>query len=260
MARTKLAPIEGQMTVGVRDVPCFPGEQFRMGFPEAIGDASRPVWFGGITPTWEEREAGAWECSGTLGDEVFYSLSLTPGEDLVHVAQRVTNLSGRTWEQSLAFNCFGCGGAPSVRDHECLRHYVGLAGKVTRLIEVPRVFSPRPTVQLYSVEGAPPGAAIPFVSAFAATPEDVTLEPWMAIASRDATRLVAVVSKPALFLFQNMEYSCIHSASSFGRLKPGETGEAVTRVYFVHGTVEQWRERMLEEMGWGGEQGNGGEW
>ena len=63
------------------------------------------------------------------------------------------------------------------------------------------------------------------------------------------TRLVAVVSKPALFLFQNMEYSCIHSGAGFGRLEPGQSGEAVTRLYFVQGAVEQWRDRMLAEMG-----------
>jgi len=249
MARIRLAPTAGQMMAGVLDVPCFPGEQFGMGFPEAIGDASRPVWAGGIAPTWEEREVGAWECSGTLGGEVSYRLRLTPHEDLVHVSQQVTNLSDRVWEQSMAFNCFSCGSAPSARDHECLRHYVGLTGKVTRLIEVPRVFSPRPTVQLYSVQGAPQGSGIPFVASFEATPEDVVLEPWIAIAARDGTRLVAVVSKPALFLFQNMEYSCIHSGAGFGRLEPGQSGEAVTRLYFVQGTVEQWRDRMLAEMG-----------
>ena len=116
-----------------------------------------------------------------------------------------------------------------------------------RLIEIPRKFSPRPTVQLYSVEGQPRGDDIPFVTRFQATP-DAILEGWLAIQSRDGKRLAAVASKAALFLFQNMEYSCIHSAPGFGPMAPGETREAWTRCYFVEATVAGWRERMRKEM------------
>ncbi len=71
----------------------------------------------------------------------------------------------------------------------------------------------------------------------------------MAIQSRDGKRLVATASDPAMFLFQNMEYSCIHSAAGFGPLKPGESGEAVTRVYFVEAGLEDWHARMPADMG-----------
>lgn len=74
------------------------------------------------------------------------------------------------------------------------------------------------------------------------------LEGWLAIQSRGGKRLAAVVSKPALFLFQNMEYSCIHSSPGFGPLPPGKTGEALTRVYFVEASLEGWYERMKREM------------
>ena len=133
-------------------------------------------------------------------------------------------------------------------DHECVRHWCRAGGEFRRLIEVPRQFSLRATVQLYSVEGMPPGQEIPFVANFRATPEEVALEGWLAVQSRDGSRLVATASKPALFLFQNMEYSCIHASPGFGPLGPGESGEAVNKVYFVEASLEDWYERMRADL------------
>ncbi|MCP3914472.1 MAG: hypothetical protein GY711_02820 [bacterium] len=116
------------------------------------------------------------------------------------------------------------------------------------MIEVPRKFSTRPTVQSYSVEGAPPATDVPFAANFDATP-DVTWEGWLAIQSRDGDRILATASQPPLFLFQNMEYSCIHSSPGFGALNPGETGHAWTRLYFVRASLEEWYGRLRIDMG-----------
>jgi hypothetical protein len=247
MPNIRLQPVQGQMALHVLDVPTFPGEGFHLGIPEAIGDAARCVWFGGVEPVWEELGDGAWRQTARREGELSYAITATPREDVVELRLSLTNESDRAWAQSLAFNCFGCGGAGSVSDHECVRHWCGSGGELRRLIEVPRRFSPRATVQLYSVEGAPPGADLPFVANFAATP-DAVLEGWLAIQSRDETRLVATASRPALFLFQNMEYSCIHSAPGFGPLGPGETGEAANLVYFTEGPLDAWRRRMIADL------------
>ena len=247
MPAIRLQPVPGQMAVHVLDVPVFPGEGFHLGIPESIGDAARSVWFGAVEPAWEQLDGGAWRQTARRDGELSYAITVTPHEDVVELRLSLTNESDREWAQSQAFNCFGCGGAGSVSDHECVRHWCGVGGELKRLIEVPRRFSSRATVQLYSVEGAPPGMEIPFVANFAATPE-VVLEGWLAIQSRDGTRLVATASKPTLFLFQNMEYSCIHAAPGFGHLKPGETGEATNLIYFVEGSVEGWRRRMMAEL------------
>ena len=61
-------------------------------------------------------------------------------------------------------------------------------------------------------------------------------------------KLVATVSKPGLFLFQNREYSCIHCGTGFGEVKPGETAEATNRVYFVETTLQAWHPRMKADM------------
>jgi hypothetical protein len=246
MATIRFQPMPNAMGGSFTDIPTFPGAQFGIGYPEAIGDAARACWPNVLTAQCEQLDAGAWRCTGRKEGEVRYTMTITPAEHVVDIHFKVTNESDRPWEQSLAFNCFSCG-APEIRDHECLRHWIRTAGQFKRLIEIPRIFGPRPTIQLYNVEGAPPGKDIPFVAGFRTTP-DIVLEGWLAIQSSDAKRLVATVSKPALFLFQNMEYSCIHSATSFGPLKPGETRKGINKIYFVEQSLEDWHKQMKADL------------
>ena len=248
MAIVSFSPSRGTMAGGLSQPDVFPGEHFGINVPEAIGDAARTVWQNLIKTEWTRKAAGAWQSRATVAGELTYAATLTCEADTADIRISLTNESGRSWAHGLAFNCFNCGHAPSVRDHECVRHWVGSGGRLQQLAGVPRVFGPRPTIQLYSVQGSPPGADIPFVARFAATPPEVALEGWMAIEARDQKRLVAVVSKPALFLFQNMEYSCIHSSPGFGPLAPGETGEARTRIYFATASLPEWYERMKKDM------------
>lgn len=246
MKAISCAGIQGEMSCRLFDIPLFPGRETFLGYPEAIGDAARAVWFGGLRPIWEAREDGVWISRGRRQGELSYEITVTPGEDFVECRFRLTNESSRAWKESLAFNCFQCGMVPEIRDHECVRTYVGLRGRARRLVELPRVFGPRPTIQLYSVEGAPPGTEIPFVASFAATP-DIVLESWIGVLSRDGRKFVATVSKPALFLFQNMEYGCIHSATGFGPLEPGQSAQGSNRVYFVASAPDAWRARIEKE-------------
>ncbi len=247
MNRIRFSAKSGNMAGTIHDVPAFPGESFGIGFPEAIGDVAGVCWFNLIKPSWREREDGAWRSEGRRPGELSYRIDIVPHEDSVDARIRLTNESDRTWERGLAFNCFNCGATPSIRDHDCVRHHVRMDGAFRRLVEIPRRFGPRPAIQFYSVQGQPPGDEIPFVAAFQATSE-ATLEGWIAITDVEGRRLVAAVSRPALFLFQNMEYSCIHSGAGFDSLAPGETGEAITRLYFVESTLDEWYHRMIREM------------
>lgn len=240
--------VQGQMHCWVDSMPAFPGSRLSLGYPESIGDAARPVWFGGLEPKWERLADGAWRSVGRREGELSYAMTVTPGEDFIDIRYRLVNESDRPWAQSLAFNCVQCGMIPEIRDHECLRTWVRSEGKFRRLVEIPRRFGPRPTIQLYSVEGAPRGAEIPFVANFGATP-DVVVEGWIAVTSRDRKKLVATVARPALFLFQNMEYGCIHSGTGFGALAPGEAGEGRSLVYAAEGSIEAWYERMRRDIG-----------
>lgn len=247
MPKIRLAGQNGVMACAVTDVPAFPGEAFTLGYPEAIGDAAAPYWYGSIKPRWESGDDGTWVSSGEQPGQLAYTMKLIPGDDFVTTSFTLTNLSDRTWTQGMAFNCLQCAAAQSVRDHDCERHWVRVNGQLKRLVELPRVYGPRPAIQLYSVEDAPEGKDIPFVANFRATPE-VVAEPWMAIVARDGKRLVATVSKPGLFLFQNREYSCIHSGAGFGKIGPGQTAAAVNRVYFVRCALAEWHARMVREV------------
>lgn len=237
----------GVMACDACNIPGFGPVHYTIAYPEAIGDAAQPVWYSRLQPVWAEEPGGAWICRGELEGELRYALTLTPGEDCVTSRYRLTNLSTRTWSQGMAFNCLQCAWDPAMRDNECLRTWVRSDGQFRRLVELPRVFGPRPALQLYSVEGAPPGRDIPFVANFQSTP-DVVIEPWMAIVARDGRRLVATVSRPGLFLFQNREFSCIHCATGFGPMPPGHTATAVNKVYFVEADLAAWHRRMQADF------------
>lgn len=246
--RILFTPDPTRMSGCLTEVPELPGESFYVNIPEAIGDASQAVWTTDLAADWTDLGAGRWRTQARVAGELDFALTLTPAYDTVDIDVSLTNRSSRIWTDSMAFHCFNCGGAPSIGDFECARHWARTSGQFRRLIEMPRVYSQRPTVQLYSVESAPPATQIPFVAFFEATPA-VVLEHWLAIQSRDGNCLAAAVSRPTLFLFQNMEFSCVHSAPSFGTLQPGQAGEARTRIYIVRSSLPDWHRRMKEEMG-----------
>ncbi len=248
MEKIKFLAEKDKMGAQITNVPGFEGDVFNLNIPESIGPTDMSRWFDIIKCTWQEQEDGNWMGHGWVEGEIEYTVDVQISDDYVDFIIRLTNRSEKAWGETQAFNCFSNRYAASVRDHECKRHWVRTEGEFKRLIEVPRVFGPRPALQLYSVEGAPEGKDIPFVEAFHSTPEDVAIEGWIAIQARDGKHMVAVVSKPALYTFQNREYSCIHSAPTFGSLGPGETGTALTRVYFVEATLEDWYSRMKKEF------------
>jgi len=236
------------MSLLLQDVPAFPGATFNAGIPESIGESARPLWFGNLQADWNPPRDGVLTGGAEQAGALKYTVSVTSTEDTVDLRLSLTNLSDRAWDQTIAFNCFSPIGVREVRDHECLRHWVGMQGKLVRLRSQPRKFGPRPAIQLYPVEGAPPWREIGFVRNFDCTPDGVHFEPWMAIESRDGRRTIATVSKPGLFLFQNRAYSCIHCGPTFGPLAPGRTGHGFTRLYLVQQPLKEWYARMRREL------------
>jgi hypothetical protein len=242
------APDRDSMQTRVTQIPALPGSSFGIHFPESIGSTESAKWFNVVSIHWGEKVNGRWSAKGGLQEELSFTIDVIPYEDHVDLYQTLTNDSSKPWRQTMAFNCFNAGTSSQIRDHDCVRHWTRSGGRFRRLSELPRVLGPRPALQLYSVEGQPPGKDIAFVDGFESTPDDVAIEGWLAIESRDGKKLVATVSKPALFTFQNMEYSCIHSSPTFGPLDPGQTGMAFTRLYFVDATLQEWYSRMTEDI------------
>lgn len=221
------------------------GVVFPLGFPEAIGDIARPVFMTPDQPVkWTEVSPSEHLCEAVVDGELAYAMRVKTAGDTCDVEYALTNNSGRHWAHGMAFNCFNCGYAPPLRDNEGLRNYIGVNGEAKPLAECPRVFSNRPGVQLYSVAGQPPGSELPFVAGFQATPADFAAAPWMIMESKDGRSCAATISTPGLFLFQNSEYSCIHSATGFGRLAPGETSTGSNRMIIAEMTLAE----MVEEM------------
>lgn len=246
-ARIRFTPVPTQYTGFLNDVPAFPGDVFPLNVPEVIGDASHVVLAVNLVPNWIDLGGGRWKTDGHVAGELDFELEVTPAFDTVDLRIVLTNRSTRIWADSLAFPCFNCGDSPTLADFECARHWSRSGGQFRRLVELPRTYSDRPTIQLYNVEGATPVAQLPFLEVFHATSNSI-LEGWLAIQSRIGNRVAASVSKPALFLFQNMEFSCIHAGPSFGTMNPGQTREALTRLYLVRSTLADWYQRMTAEM------------
>ncbi len=248
MKRMRYFSEAGAFNGVISEVPVFPVDSFTVAFPEGVGDTANPKWCHVIKAEWTEKEDGKWRSDQTLEGELVYTIDIEPHEDYIDFWQTLTNKSEKKWEQSFAFDCFNFAGSVEMTDHECTRTWVRTGGEFKRLTEIPRTFGDRPTINLYSVEGAPAGMDIPFVANYKSTPLDVAIEGWMAVVSADGKRLLATVSKQCLFTFQNIEYSCIHTGPGFGALEPGQTGKALTRLYFVEASLEDWYARMVKEM------------
>lgn len=117
MARLRLQGQPGAMACAVTDVPAFPGERFTLGYPEAVGDAAGPYWFGSIKPAWEERDDGVWISKGEQPGQVSYVMTLTPSEDAVTAHFRLTNHSATgsgSWPPCRSLGC-SCSRTASTR-------------------------------------------------------------------------------------------------------------------------------------------------
>ena len=244
----RFVSLPGRMSGLLLDVAAFPGEVFDLNIPEEIGDIAQITSEGSfLRVDWVEQSPGQWFSTGRLAGECSYEVTLVLTDDTVDIQILLTNESNRVWQHGTAFNHFSPHDCPSVRDFEVLRHWVRVGDVFQPLSQLPRVFSGRPGVQVFNVLGAPPVSQLPFANAFQATPS-FTAEGWIAIQSRDGSRLVAIVAKPALFLFQNSEFTCIHAAPDFGTLAPGQFAVTQTRIYFVQSTLLEWYTRMRGEL------------
>ncbi len=247
MPRIMIRPSQDRMNCSL-EWPPLPGEIFRLNLPEAIVNNEGGRWgVREIKPRWEAGPGGRQSYDVEVPGGMRLHVRMQPFEDYVDIRYQVTNLQTTPWTESLAFTCFNHGSVPSINDFELLRTYIWRKGQPYRLIDIERKFSTRPLVQLFGIEGARPWHEIKFVAKFQATPPE-PCEPLIAIQSRDGKHVTGVAAHPALFLFQNAEYSCIHSCPTFGALKPNETGEALTRHYFLEGTAHDLKKRYDEDF------------
>ena len=230
------APVQGT------EILLITHDRFPDGFmsyciPESIGDVNRGIWTAAprtrVKPAWSEAESGgqyySWEREGLLR----YSVLARRDPHSIDVHMSLRNLSDHQWQDTYSFSCFNTCNFPEFTDFDGSRTYLKTDGIYVPITQVERKDSPRPTIQLWYINGG--ARPLGFVEGFQASP-DVYPEGVLLIRSWDRKHLVAVASDRPLFLFANLEFSCIHCCPSFGALKPGEEGRALHRAYVLPDT------------------------
>jgi len=236
--KIKLTPIQKSENLHIESAD-FPGQLFNYHVPEAIGSTDpENTYFSTADPTpakpdWKPFADKGWRYTWTQAHLLAYTVEAVPGEDTIDVKITLKNLSGKTWPQSHAFPCCNFHKAASFSDFEGTRTFLLIDGEWKSLMQIQRKDSIRPLVQLFYVQGKP--RPLGCVERFEATPP-IYPQGIFAVRSYDSKSVIAVTADKPLYLFHNMEYSCIHCCPGFGSLKPGEQGTATNRVFIGKNT------------------------
>jgi len=226
----------------------LPRGAFTYVIPEAIGATDRTVW--GATAEFRmaydwEPDGDAWVCTWEKEGWLDFDVRAWAEDDHLSVRIRLRNLGETAWPNSSAFSCFSPRGALPLADFDGSRTFLLVDGDWTPITQVERIHSGRPTIQLWYVEGR--DRPLGFVESFEATPAFYPAG-VLAVQSYDKRHMVAVTADEPLFLFGNLEFSCIHCCPSFGALGPGEQGTATHRVFFCEDTGLEELTPKLEQV------------
>lgn len=193
---------------------------------------------------WTEPDKyGSISCEWTTEGRIRYETKIVPATDYVDVEMSIENLSDRLWHDVFAFNCVNPVRAPAFKDWELERTYMSQHGKPTVMSTTKRVKGPMPTVGFYLHERTPWGRESPFVRGFHATSPNRTDGSWIITLSDPPGSYMAATSPHAEFLFDNLDRCCIHAAAGFGDIPPGSSSTTVCRLYFAHGSLDDFLTR-----------------
>jgi hypothetical protein len=251
-----LDPVQNNQPLNVSSED-FPGQDFIYVIPEAIGSTGRhpsegvALWGASrdslMEPNWKQDKQGRWCFTWSKEDVLRYKVQASAADDFLNVHIKLTNLSGVTWPESTAFSCFNFSRAPMFADFDGERTFLLIDNTWTPITQVPRKDSSRPTIQLWYVRGQK--QPLGFVENFDATPEEPSaVEGVLAVRSWDGESVIAVSSDKPLFLFNNLEFSCVHCCPAFGALEPGQTGEAFHRAFIGKGLSLEGLGKRLRDL------------
>lgn len=240
-----LTPVQGSEVLTIRS-SFFPGSAFTHTLPEAIGSTSSPVWGAAsataINPAWEKTDEGGWEYQWRRDGLLGFSVRTIAEGNEVTIRMRLQNLSGQAWPESFSFNCLGPRGALEFGDFDGKRTFLLFEKEWVPVTKIQRIHGPRPTIQLWYLRGKV--RKLGFVEAFEATPP-VYPEGVLAVRSYDGKHVIAVSASSPLFLFANLEFSCIHCCPTFGPLQPDQEGAANGKFFICpNTTLDQLRRRL----------------
>lgn len=242
--RILLRPRQGHMGCTAL-VPTLDGQMFALGIPETIGCRERMILnFPEVEIRWTDPDTdGSISCEWTTEGRIRYKTKIIPARDYVDVEMSIENLGDRPWHNVFAFNCVNPVRAPEFKDWELERTYMSRHGKPAVMSTTKRVKGHMPTVGFYLHERTPWGQESPFVRGFHATSPDRTDGSWIVTLSDPPGSYMATTSPHAEFLFDNLDRCCIHSAAGFGDIPPGNSSSTVCRLYFAHGTLDDFLTR-----------------
>lgn len=217
---------------------CFDDSKLVCCIPEAIGPTNEEIPIcnnqpGFWTPTWKKGEDGCWTYSWK-SPILEYSICAFAKDNYVDIKMSLKNLMNIQWQDSHSFSCINPRDWPIFADFEGTRTFLLFEDKWKSILEIERKDSGRPTIQLWYLKDKP--RPLDFVEQFQAT-GPVYPEGVLAVRSRCGRHLIAVTADKPLYLFSNLEFSCIHCCPTFGKLAPGEEGQAFHRIFICKNTT-----------------------
>lgn len=249
--RVKLTPQEGAMSC-LATVPILEGQRFMIVIPENLSSSEGMISRHHLDePHWDAPyESGAVGYRLVKEGKVDYSVKLTPGVDFVDVTITVKNLSEERWTNLYSFNCLHPINAPRFKDWRLERTYMSKDGKPFRMDGTTRINEgPQPymkTLQFYLHEDY--DNVSPSVTQFRSTSPDRTDGSYIVTLSEDGDAYMAATSPKALFLFDNLDRCCIHSAPTLGDVDPGEEASVQVRLYLAKGSLEDFLARYFADF------------
>lgn len=236
MSRLGIEVVQGTEIIKITHEDVFDGcLTYRV--PESIGDTDSGIWAHDprtlVQPQWTQTHDGGWEYSWEREGLLRYTVRTELHERYIDIQLTLQNLHKRTWEKTYAFPCLKTHTSPQFVDYDGARTHLRVEEQYTPITKLRRKDSDRPTMQFWYVDDADRSLGV--VESFDASP-DFRADGFIAVRSWDHGHLVVVTSDKPLFLFSNLEFSCVHCCPGFGTLEPGEMGIAVNRIYVLPDT------------------------
>jgi len=247
--RIVLKPEQRTMRVLAR-VPLLNNQKFKLVIPETIGSRKRLLLnWPDVKINWKGPDKnGAVSCFWTRADVVRYTARVIPATDYVDIEMTITNLSRDSWKDVWAFNCLNPLEAPDFKDWKLQRTYMSAHGQPFLMADTTRIKGHMPTVQFYLHQQIPWTHPPAFCRGFKATSPDQTDGNWIVTFSDPPGSYMAATSLDSLFLFDNLDRCCIHSAPNFGDIDPGQSSTTVSRLYLAKGNREDFLKRYQADV------------
>ena len=242
----QLMPVQGKMQCNL--LLNLEGERniFALTVPETIGNRERMLLnFPETDLQWEGPDPdGIVTTSWTKDSVISYTLKFIPYSDYVDAKMTITNLSGDHWEDVWSFNCLNPVKAPVFKDLEMERTYMSTREGPKLLSETERTIGHRPGIGIYYSEKMELDEYWPFISSFNATSPERTNGDYLVTLSESGEAYMAAMSPNTLYLFNNLDFTCIHAAPTFGDIPAGESGTLTCRFYLAEGNLDDFIKRL----------------